>query len=102
MVHGGKLSDAYWNPPPTRHKIVWTMRNEDMFVLRWGQPDFVRAFVQNHRKDYVGGAIIGSECYVPARLHHGARPAQELALCVRAAMALLHGVGTPAVRRGNA
>ncbi|MFZ5828751.1 MAG: hypothetical protein ACOY3P_01620, partial [Planctomycetota bacterium] len=66
MVHGGKLSDAYWNPPPTRHKVVWTMRNEDMFVLRWGQPDFVRAFLQNQRKDYVGGAIIGSECYVPA------------------------------------
>jgi hypothetical protein len=66
MVHGGKLSDAYWNPPPTRHKIVWTMRNEDFFVLRWGQPDFVRAFLQNQRKDYVGGVIIGSECYVPA------------------------------------
>lgn len=66
IVHGGKLSDAYWSPPPTRHKVVWTMRNEDMFILRWGQPDFVRAFVQNQRKDYVGGAIIGSECYVPA------------------------------------
>jgi len=66
IVHGGKLSDAYWNPPPTRHKVVWTMRNEDMFILRWGQPDFVRAFVQNQRKDYVGGVIIGSECYVPA------------------------------------
>jgi hypothetical protein len=66
IVHGGKLSDAYWNPPPKRHKVVWTMRNEDMFILRWGQPDFVRAFAQNQRKDYVGGAIIGSECYVPA------------------------------------
>jgi len=66
MVHGGKLSDAHWNPPPTRHKVVWTMRNEDMYILRWGQPDFVRAFVRNQRKDYVGGAIIGSECYVPA------------------------------------
>lgn len=66
IVHGGTLSDAYWNPPPTRHKVVWTMRNEDIFVLRWGQPDFVRAFVQNQRKDHVGGAIIGSECYVPA------------------------------------
>jgi hypothetical protein len=66
IVHGGELSDAYWNPPPTRHKVVWTMRNEDMFILRWGQPDFVRAFASNQRKDYVGGAIIGSECYVPA------------------------------------
>ncbi len=67
IVHGGKLSDAYWNPPPTRHKVVWTMRNEDMYILRWGQPDFVREFVQRQGgKDYVGGAIIGSECYIPA------------------------------------
>jgi len=66
-VHGGPLSDAYWNPPPTRHKVVWTMRNEDIYVLRWGQPDFVREFVQRQDgKDYVGGAIIGSECYIPA------------------------------------
>lgn len=67
MVHGGPLSDAYWNPPPSRHKVVWTMRNEDMFVLRWGQPDFVREFIQRQTgKEYVGGAIIGSECYIPA------------------------------------
>ena len=67
IVHGGPLSDAYWNPPPTRHKVVWTMRNEDMFILRWGQPDFVREFVQRQSgKDYIGGAIIGSECYIPA------------------------------------
>jgi hypothetical protein len=67
IVHGGTLSDAYWNPPPTRHKVVWTMRNEDIYILRWGQPDFVREFVQRQGgKDYVGGAIIGSECYIPA------------------------------------
>lgn len=67
IVHGGTLSDAYWNPPPTRHKVVWTMRNEDIYILRWGQPDFVRQFTQAQRgKDYVGGAIIGSECYIPA------------------------------------
>ncbi len=67
IVHGGPLSDAYWNPLPTRHKVVWTMRNEDMYILRWGQPDFVREFVQRQGgKDYVGGAIIGSECYIPA------------------------------------
>jgi hypothetical protein len=66
-VHGGPLSDAYWNPPPTQHKVVWTMRNEDIYVLRWGQPDFVREFVQRQdRKDYVAGAIVGSECYIPA------------------------------------
>lgn len=66
MVHGGTLSDAYWNPAPTRHKVVWTMRNEDVFVLRWGHPDFVRAFVRNQGQAHVGGAIVGSECYIPA------------------------------------
>jgi len=66
-VHGGPLSDAYWNPKPTRHKVIWTMRNEDLYILRWGQPDFVRAFIQRQEgKDYVGGAVIGSECYIPA------------------------------------
>ena len=66
-VHGGPLSDGYWNPPPTRHKVVWTMRNEDIYILRWGQPDFVREFIQRQGgKDYVGGAIVGSECYIPA------------------------------------
>jgi hypothetical protein len=49
------------------HKVVWTMRNEDIYILRWGQPDFVREFVQRQGgKDYVSGAIIGSECYIPA------------------------------------
>jgi hypothetical protein len=66
-VHGGPLSDGYWNPPPTRHKVVWTMRNEDIFILRWGQPDFVREFIQRQEtRDYVGGVFIGSECYIPA------------------------------------
>jgi len=67
IVHGGKLSDAYWNPAPTRHQVVWTMRNEDLFILRWGQPDFVRQFIAAQAgRDHVGGVIIGSECYIPA------------------------------------
>ncbi len=66
-VHGGPLSNGYWDPPPTRHKVVWTMRNEDIFILRWGQPDFVREFMQRQKsRDYVGGVFIGSECYIPA------------------------------------
>jgi hypothetical protein len=66
-VHGGPLSDGYWNPSPTRHKVIWTMRNEDIFILRWGQPDFVREFMQRQEtRDYVGGVFIGSECYIPA------------------------------------
>jgi hypothetical protein len=67
IVHGGKLSDAYWNPPPTSHRVVWTVRNEDFFVLRWGAPDFIREFIANNAAPHVGGVLIGSECYIPAK-----------------------------------
>jgi hypothetical protein len=67
IVHGGKLSDAYWNPAPTNYQIVWTVRNEDFFVLRWGAPDFIREFIANNGGPEVGGVLIGSECYIPAK-----------------------------------
>lgn len=67
IVHGGTLSDAYWNPPPTRHRVVWTVRNEDFFVLRWGAPDFIREFIANNGAPHVGGVLVGSECYIPAK-----------------------------------
>jgi hypothetical protein len=67
IVHGGKLTDAYWNPPPTSHQVVWTVRNEDFFVLRWGAPDFIREFIANNGGPHVGGVLVGSECYIPAK-----------------------------------
>jgi len=67
IVHGGKLSDAYWNPLPRSYQIVWTVRNEDIQVLRWGDPDFVRDFVANNGGPQVGGALVGSEVFIPAK-----------------------------------
>lgn len=68
IVHGGKLSDKYRNPVPEKYKYVWTVRNEDIFVLRWGQPDFIREFLTNNTTQaYVGGCIIGSEVFIPAK-----------------------------------
>jgi hypothetical protein len=66
-VHGGRLGDTYFNPPPTNYKVVWQVRNEDFFALRWGVPDFIRQHIAlNGRHDYVGGYFIGSETYIPA------------------------------------
>ncbi len=67
IVHGGKLSDAYWNPAPKNFQVVWTVRNEDFHVLRWGDPQFIRDFVANNSAAYVGGAILGSEIFIPAK-----------------------------------
>jgi hypothetical protein len=66
-VHGGKLFGAYFSPTPTKYKVIWTARNEDFFCLRWGVPEFVRQHVLNNSHDYVGGYLIGSETYIPAK-----------------------------------
>jgi hypothetical protein len=66
-VHGGKLGDTYFKPPPTNYKVVWQVRNEDFFALRWGVPEFIRQHIAlNGRQEYVGGYFIGSETYIPA------------------------------------
>jgi len=66
-VHGGKLGDTYFKPLPSNYKVVWQIRNEDFFALRWGVPKFIRDHIAlNGQADYVGGYFIGSETYIPA------------------------------------
>lgn len=67
IVHGGKLGDAYWNPAPRGYDVVWTVRNEDIHVLRWGDPQFVRDFVAANHAPHTGGALVGSEVFIPAK-----------------------------------
>lgn len=66
-IHGGSKSTTLWDPTPKNYKMVYTMRNEDFFILRWGQPDFIRDVIKENDKDYLGGYIIGSETYIPAK-----------------------------------
>ncbi len=66
-VHGGKLGDTYFKPTPTNYKVVWQVRNEDFFALRWGSPSFIRKHIAgNGMADHVGGYFVGSETYLPA------------------------------------
>ncbi|MGB0745193.1 MAG: hypothetical protein ACPGSB_11775, partial [Opitutales bacterium] len=65
-VHGGRLGDTYWNPPPTNYTVNWMIRNEDFFALRWCEPDFIRKHIEQNGASYVGGYYVGSECYIPA------------------------------------
>lgn len=62
----GEVDDSLWNPPPEGYDVAWTVRNEDVFVLRWGVPDFVREHVERNAADYVGGYVVGSEVNTPA------------------------------------
>jgi hypothetical protein len=74
-VHGGKLGDTYFKPLPTNYKVVWQVRNEDFFALRWGVPDFIRQHIAlNGTQPYVGGYFVGSETYIPALDYFTADP----------------------------
>lgn len=63
----GQIDERFWRPKPTNYQIVWMIRNEDFFILRWGQPDFIREHIAVNGRDYVGGYFIGSEGYIPAK-----------------------------------
>ena len=63
----GQIDERFWNPRPTNYHIAWMIRNEDFFILRWGQPDFIRRHIAINGHDYVGGYFIGSEGYIPAK-----------------------------------
>ena len=59
-------ADNYLKPEPTKYKVTWMIRNEDIFVLRWGNADFIREHIAQNGQPYVGGYFFGSETYIPA------------------------------------
>ena len=62
----GSIMRGFWDPMPENYFIAWTIRNEDFFVLRWGNPEFIRRHIALNNHDYVDGYFIGSEGYIPA------------------------------------
>jgi len=63
----GQIDERFWNPKPQNYRIAWMIRNEDFFILRWGQGDFIRKHIALNGQDYVGGYFVGSEGYIPAK-----------------------------------
>lgn len=48
-------------------KTIWTLRNDDIYVYRWGSPDYVREFLQNIPYDVSRGYYYGSDQYIWGR-----------------------------------
>jgi hypothetical protein len=63
----GQIDERFWKPKPSNYQIVWMIRNEDFFILRWGEADFIRRHIAINSRDYVGGYFVGSEGYIPAK-----------------------------------
>ena len=54
-----------------RYRLLWHLRNDDLFILRWGDPDFVRETVRHMAGPDAAGFVEGSEVDVPGpdRIH---------------------------------
>jgi len=48
-------------------KSWWNLRNDDIFVYRWGDAEYVREFLNNFPKEHTGAYHMGSDGYVWGR-----------------------------------
>lgn len=64
-----ELFDRGFRKEVVEYKVpVWmNLRNDDMFVLRWGSPDYVRDYIQKMPLDVMAGFYMGSDGYVWGR-----------------------------------
>ncbi|TDF98643.1 hypothetical protein [Paenibacillus piri] len=62
-----KLWDAWSGIDLDSTQILYTVRNDDVFAHRWGDPDYVRAYVKGMLKPYVKGFYWGADGYVWGR-----------------------------------
>ena len=56
-------------------KTLWTLRNDDALMFRWGAPDFVREFIQNMPREVTQGLYYGSDMWVWGREFLSREPA---------------------------
>ncbi|MFC1761096.1 carbohydrate-binding family 6 protein [Planctomycetota bacterium] len=48
-------------------KTIWTLRNDDVYLFRWGAPDFVRKFVKSIPYDVSQGYYYGHDGFINGR-----------------------------------
>lgn len=54
-----------WLAESQTYEVVWHLRNDNLFLLRWGRPQFAREVVRNCKKYHGGGFLVGSEIEIP-------------------------------------
>ena len=53
----------------------WNIRNDDIFYLRWGDPEYTRDFILNFDKEKTAGYFMGSDGYTWGRVYCSSDPA---------------------------
>ena len=69
---------------PQNLRCWWNLRNDDIFVFRWGDPEYVRALLANlPPKDRTAGYYVGSDGYVWGREFTSTEPDEPRQLEIR-------------------
>ncbi|HZP02350.1 MAG TPA: hypothetical protein VFD30_18850 [Terriglobia bacterium] len=65
------VEDPAWIRQPHHYKLLWHLRNDDLYILRWGNPAWVSELLRNLAKTDTVGFTEGSEIDVPGidRIH---------------------------------
>lgn len=59
---------------PEGTKCWWNVRNDDIFYLRWGDPEFARDFLLGFDKQKTAGYLMGSDGYTWGRVYSDKDP----------------------------
>ena len=65
------VEDPAWLNQPHHYKLLWHLRNDDIYILRWGNPAWASELIHNLAKTDTVGFTEGSEIDVPGvdRIH---------------------------------
>ncbi len=54
------VEDAAWLHPPHNYKLLWHLRNDDIYIFRWGNPPWVSELIRNLAQTDTVGFTEGS------------------------------------------
>jgi hypothetical protein len=65
------VEDPAWLGQPRHYKLLWHLRNDDIYIFRWGNPRWVAELIRNLGKTDTVGFTEGSEIDIPGidRIH---------------------------------
>lgn len=65
------VEDPAWLKPSRHYKLLWHLRNDDIYIFRWGNPRWVSELIRNLGKTDTVGFTEGSEIDIPGvdRIH---------------------------------
>ncbi|WP_066631670.1 hypothetical protein [Labilibacter marinus] len=69
-----EFEDFLLEEMPDGTKCWWNVRNDDIFQLRWGNPEYARNFLLGFHKDKTAGYLMGSDGYTWGRVYSDKDP----------------------------